>query len=112
MEPHIPPQGHQLPVRLLPGPASGLVGAGGQDAVLFLRVHQADLTVVRLGGQVHGLKDALGAGHGSQQEVALLGELVDGHGRLPHKDQVTGQAADIGHAGQGHQAPPPTATMA
>ena len=104
MEPHVPPQGHQGAVRLLPGPAAGLFGAGSQGDPLAPGVHQADPAFVHLGGQAHSLKDALGAGHGRQQEIALLGELVDGHGRLPDKHQIAGQAADVGHAPQGHQA--------
>ena len=104
VEPHVPPQGDQGAVRLLPGPAARLFPAGGEDAVFFPDVHQLDLAFVHLGGQAHGLENPLGARHGRQQQVALLGELVDGQSRLPHKHQIAGQAADVGHPVQHHQA--------
>ncbi len=90
MEAHIPPQRNQCALRLLPGPAAGLFIAGGEGALFLPRIDQPDLALVHLGFQAHGLEDALGTRHGRQQEVALLGELVDGHGRLTDEHQIAG----------------------
>ncbi len=101
---HIPPQGRQGAVRLLPGPAARLFRAGGQAAAALLHVDQDGSALVHLAVLVHDLEDPLRAGQGGQQEVGLLGELVDGHGGLAHKDQIAGQAAHVGGAVDGHDA--------
>ena len=62
-EAHVAAQRLQRAVRLLPGPAAGLFAAGGQHAVLFAHIDQADLAFVRFRVQAHGLEDALGARH-------------------------------------------------
>ena len=86
----IPPERNFRAVGLAPGPAA------------LLLLHQPDLSLVHLRCLVHGLKDPLGAGQGGQEEVALLGELVDGQGRLAHEHQIAGKAAHIGEALHGH----------
>ena len=96
---HIPPQGDRrlrMPQRPLSPQAQARPPA---------RVHQrGTCALVHLRRLVHGLKDPLGAGQGGQEEVALLGELVDGQGRLAHKHQIAGKAAHVGQALHGHHA--------
>ena len=65
---------------------------------------QLHAALIHLRGLLHGVEDALRACQRRQQKVGLLGELVDGHGRLAHKHQIAGQAAHVGHAVNGHQA--------
>ena len=81
------------------------VGALGEGTVGGLphrdKIHRA---CIHLGVLLHGGEDTLGTGQGGQQEVALLGELVDGHGGLAHKDQIAGQAAQVGPALHDHEA--------
>ena len=60
------------------------------------RLHQLHAALVHLGLKVHGGKQALGAGQRIEQEVAQLRKLVDGHGRLAHKDQVTCERTHVG----------------
>ena len=96
---HIPPQGRQAAVRPAPRPAAGFFGAGGHGSALLLHVDQLHLPLVGLRRLL-----PLRSGQRGQQEVALLGHLVDGHGRLPDKDQIAGQAAHVGHALQRHDA--------
>ena len=48
------------------------------------------------------IKDPLRAGQSRQQEIALLGKLVDRQRSLPDKHQITGQASHIGHSLQRH----------
>ena len=88
---HIAPQGNILSRRLMPGPAL---------PCLF----QTYGSLINLGGLIHNLKDTLGTCQRSQQEVALLGKLIDGRGGLTHKDQIAGQTARVGHPFQGHNA--------
>ena len=104
LEPHVAPEGHQRPVRPLPGPQAGLFPAGHQAVSLLPDADQIRGAVVHLRRLVHGGKDTLRAGQGRQQQVGLLGELVDGQGRLPDKDQIAGQAPHIGGPLQGHDA--------
>ena len=88
----------------LKGPALAL-GDYPIPAISLRIAFQAHLALVGLGGLVHGLEYPLRAGQGGQQKVALGGELVDGHGGLAHKYQITGQSAHIGQALEGHQPP-------
>ena len=60
------------------------------------RLHQLHATLVHLGLKVHGGKQALGTGQRVEQKVAQLRKLVDGHGRLAYKDQVTCKRAHVG----------------
>ena len=60
------------------------------------RLYQLNAALIHLGLQVHGGKKALGTGQRIKQKVAELGELVDGHGRLAHKDQIARERAHIG----------------
>ena len=84
VEPHVAPQGNQLPARLLPGPDAGVEGGLGHGAVLLLcGPHQLDLALVHLRLRLHDLEDALGAGHGGEDGVHLLGYLGDGLAHLP-----------------------------
>ena len=92
LEANVPTQGHRRAVRLAPNPAS----------VPLLHSH---LTLIHLRRLVHSLKNPFGTCQGSQHKITLLGELVDGQGCLPHKNQIAGQAAHIGHAPHGHIAP-------
>ena len=62
------------------------------------RLHQLHAALVHLGLQVHRGKQALGTGQRVEQEVAQLRKLVDGHGRLAHKDQVARERAHVGQA--------------
>ena len=97
MEPHIAAQWLQRYVRvggITPGPAAGDLGAGSQGAVgVLTHVHQLYRALVNFGRLLHGGKNTLGTGQRRQQEVALLGKLVDGQGGLAHKHQIAGQAA-------------------
>ena len=87
---HIPPQRHPGTVSLLPSPAAVRVP------------HQVHGAFILLGQLVHDGEHPLGSGQCRQQEVALLGELVDGHGGLTHKHQVAGKAAHVGKPLHGH----------
>ena len=84
---------------------AGAFGYLGQAAVRFgAYPYQSDVPLVHLRGFVHQVEDSLCAGQGAQQEVALLGQLVQRHGALTHKHQVGAQAAQIAVAGQHEQA--------
>ena len=109
MEPHIAAQrhkGHVGAAAVAPGPAAACAVRRGDQrpAGGFLHGHEVDGALVGLGRFLHGGEDTLGARQRRQQEVALLGELVDGHGGLAHKDQIAGQAAQVGPALHDHKA--------
>ena len=76
----------------------------GSFPAVFVHPHQADAALVYLRLQVHGLEHPLRTGHRRQQEVALLGELIDRGRGLPHKDQVACKAAHVGQPLQRHDA--------
>ena len=83
VETDVAPEGGQFPVRLFPGPGAGLEGGLGEGAVPALHhPHQLHLALVHLGLRLHDLEDALGAGHGGEDGVHLLGDLVDGLAHL------------------------------
>ena len=60
------------------------------------RLHQLHAALVHLGLKIHGGKQALGTGQRVEQKVAQLRKLVDGHGGLAYKDQVTCKRAHVG----------------
>ena len=95
LKPHISAKRDQLPVRLFPCPAFCLFSAGDQFAVFFLYIHKLNFSVIRLGGLAHRLEDALCTRQRRQQEIALLGELVDWHSGLTHKYQIAGKASHV-----------------
>ena len=90
LKPHVPPQRNAGAVRLLPCPADGFPAGGRHRS-------QADFSLVRLRGLRHHVKHPFRARERRQQEIALLGELIDRRGGLPHEYQIARQAADIGH---------------
>ena len=102
VKPHIPMQTNQgslWPGGIPPGPKAGFLRTGGQGAISFLadiyQLHRACVFFRRL---LHSFENALCAGQGGQQKIALLGQLVDWHGRLTDKHQVAGQASKVGPA--------------
>ena len=101
-KPHVAAQRRQHTVLLPPGPA--VAACVGSFPAVFVHPHQADAALVHLRLQVHGLEHPLRTGHRRQQEVALLGELVDRGRGLPHKDQVACKAAHVGQPLQRHDA--------
>ena len=80
----VPVRAHALALGNLPRPRG------------VARLHQLHAAFVNLGLKVHGGKQALGAGQRVEQKVAQLRKLVDGHGRLAHKDQVTCERTHVG----------------
>ena len=82
----VPVRAHALALGNLPRPRG------------LARLYQLHAAPVHLGLKVHSRKQALGTGQRIEQEVAELRKLVDGHGRLAHKDQVARERAHVGHA--------------
>ena len=89
---HIAAQGRARAVRFKPVPA-----------LAVFRMGEAHRALVHFRGLAHGLEDALRAGQRRKEEVGLSGELVDGHGRLAHEDQIAGEAAHVRQTVEGKQ---------
>ena len=86
------PRAHAVTVRDPPRPC------------IVARPHELHAAVVHLGRLMHHGEHALRAGKRREQEVRLLGELVDGHGRLPHEHEVAREHAHVRPAVDGHPA--------
>ena len=83
-------------VRHLPGPEAALPAAFAEAAIrLLLHTAQRHGSLIHLRLLVHHFKDALRAGQCGQDEIHLLGALIDRHGALPDIDQVGSQASDV-----------------
>ena len=81
-------------VGMLPGPVTGVLRALCQVAVsILLHIDQGHITVVFLRLFVHQLKDPLCAGQCHNDGVDLVGDLVDGHIKLPGQGHKGHQAA-------------------
>ena len=108
VEPHVAVQRLERDVgaaAVTPGPAARAPGALGQrTVVVFPHADQLHRALVDLRLFLHDREDTLRARQRRQQEVALLGQLVDGQRRLAHKDQIAGQAAEVGPAPHDHEA--------
>ena len=102
LKPHVASQGNQGSLRQGPGPAAGLLPAGNQPSRLLPDIYQSHPPIIHFLGLAHDLKDPLRPSQGRQQEIALHGELVDGHGCLAHENQVAGQASHVGEIVHGH----------
>ncbi len=81
-------------VRLMfmpPCPAPGTGLALHQPAVLFFYMNERHIAVVRLRLLIQHLEDALRAGHGHNDGIELLTDLVNRHVKAPVKGQEAGQ---------------------
>ena len=87
----------------LPGEGAGVIGSLFQFTVLFFGVAKGDLAFINLRFLIHHLKDPLRAGEGGQEEVDLLGKLVDGHGALAHVHQIGSHRSQIRQPGKGEE---------
>ena len=94
---------HIFKANIAPERGACAVFAQPVPALAVLGLNQTHRSVVNLRLLAHDPEHALRAGQRRQQEVGLLGKLVDGHGRLTHKHQIAGQATHIGQPAQGQQ---------
>ena len=99
VEPHVAPNRHQGAVRFFPGPGAGIVAGFRQvAAAVFRGPHQRHLALIHLRLGLHDLKDPLGAGHGGEDGVHLLGDLGDGLAHLSGVLQKGRQTAQVAAA--------------
>ena len=101
-ETDVSPQRHQFTVRFLPGPVSGPFLTGHPFSILLSDTHKIGLSFIYFRLHLHDTEYPFGACQRGQKEIALLGKLIDRKSRLAYKDQITCQAAHIGHSPQGH----------
>src|SRR5699024_5738403 len=99
VETHVALQGNKRRFRsggISPCPEFGMFFAGRESAVaVFPHIDKFDGSFVRLRFLFHGVKNTLRSGESCQEEISLLGKLIDRHCGLADKYQVDRKSTRI-----------------
>ena len=86
-----------------PCPEAGTFLAGDQSApAVFADVDKLDGSFIGFRRDLHSVEDPFRSGQSRQEEISLLGKLIDGHGGLAGKDKITCQTSDVRQAEDHH----------